>query len=96
MGFEAKFVKLIKKVLNFEPFMTSSKQKLQSAKMTFLEEILDIQNCLAGKSYQLNSRSRDEQLNTQVAVNKIGKEQIVSQLSLDFVLQTWLFCGVAE
>ena len=50
MGFEAKFVKLIKKVLNFEPFMTSSKQKLQSAKMTFLEEIRDIQNCMVGKS----------------------------------------------
>ena len=48
MGFEAKFVKLIKKVLNFEPFMTSSKQKLQSAKMTFLEEIRDIQNYMAG------------------------------------------------
>ena len=49
-GFEAKFVKLIKRVLNFEPFMTSSKQKHMSAKMTFLVEIRDIQKCIAGKS----------------------------------------------
>ena len=54
-GFEAKFVKLIKRVLNFEPFMTSSKQKHTSAKMTFFEELRDIQNYILGKSQELNS-----------------------------------------
>ena len=37
--------------------MTSSKQKHMSAKMTFLEELHDIQNCILGKSQELNSRS---------------------------------------
>ena len=35
--------------------MTSSKQKHMSAKMTFLEELRDIQNYILGKSQELNS-----------------------------------------
>ena len=39
----------------YEPHVTKVNKNILIAKWTFLEELRDIQNCMAGKSYKLNS-----------------------------------------
>ena len=42
-------------VLNFKPLLCNQNKNNKIAKMTFLEELRDIQNCILGKSQELNS-----------------------------------------
>ena len=44
-------------VLNFKPLLCNQNKNNKIAKMTFLEELRDIQNCILGKSQELNSSS---------------------------------------
>ena len=43
----------------YEPHVTKVNKNIQNEKLTFLEEIRGIQNCMAGKAYKLNSSNTE-------------------------------------
>ena len=42
-------------------YVTEVNKNIQIAKLTFLEELRDNQNCMAGKSYKLNSSNGSQE-----------------------------------